>query len=149
MKKLIFVFIFFSSYILQAQYAQINAMIEQLEERKYSTKNLKNENLEDRKFVLIKDFADHTERNVLVIKGNSANFIEIFDDKSTGKSSSNVFYGDVVKTQNNILSFRFDKLENEKIALPLTKAMMLVKKKKNLYLLDINTKEEWMAESNR
>lgn len=149
MKNLIFVFVFFNSYILQAQYAPINAMIEQLEEIKYSTKNLKNENLEDRKFVLIKDFADHTERNVLVIKGNSANFIEIFDDKSTGKSSSNVFYGDVVKTQNNILSFRFDKLENEKIALPLTKAMMLVKKKKNLYLLDINTKEEWMAESNR
>ena len=99
------------------------------------------------KFVLIKDFPDHTERSFIIIKGKNATFVEMFDDKSNGKSSSNVFSGDVVRSKHNIISMRADQLEGKKIPLPVTKTLLMTKQKKILYLIDVNSKERWIEES--
>lgn len=132
---------------LKAQYAAIDARLAELEARRGSRQKLKEENFDSRKFVLIKDFDDHTERQHLIIHGDKATFVEVFDDKSTGQISSNVFTGDVVRTDSQILSFRFDMLEGQKIPLPITKTLMMNKQKKILYLQDINTKERWVDEA--
>ncbi len=130
-----------------AQYAAINAVLDHLEARRGVDKNLKNVNLDQAKFVLIKEFDDHTERSFILIKDNILTYVEMFDDKQTGQSSSNVFSGDVIRSQHNIISLRADKLEGQKIALPVTKTLLLTKQKKTLYLIDVNTKERWIEES--
>lgn len=71
----------------------------------------------------------------------------MFDDKSNGESSSNVFSGDVVHSKNNIISLRADRLEGEKIPIPITKTLLLTQQKKIRYLIDINSKERWIEES--
>lgn len=148
MKKLILIlFLSAFSVVLKAQYGTINAILTELEARKGFNKELRNENLDDRKFVVIKDFEDHTERTFIIIKGKSATYVEMFDDKSNGKTSSNVFSGDYVRTRKNVISFRFDKLEGKKIAVPITKTMLLTKQKKTVYLVDVNTNERWIDEA--
>lgn len=148
MKKILFGAIFLAASIgIKAQYSTINAILDRLEEKRGIAQDLKNVSLEDKKFIFIKEFDDHTERNVLSIKGNSATYIEMFDDKKTGETSSNVFTGDVVRTRMNMLSFRFDKLEGQKIVMPITKTMMLTMQKKIIYLIDANNKDRWIDES--
>lgn len=148
MKKLIFLsFVLLLSAWAKAQYGTANAILDELEARRGINKELRSENLNDRKFVLIKDFDDHTERNFIIIKGKEATYVEMFDDKSNGKTSSNIFTGDYVRTKNNILSLRFDRLEGKKIAVPIAKTMLMTKQKKILYLLDVNSKERWIDET--
>ncbi len=132
---------------MNAQYAKINEILDRLEEKRGINQDLTNENIDDKKFVLLKDFDDHTERQFLVIKGNQATFVEMFDDKQTGETSSNVFSGDVVRTASNVLSFRFDLLEGQKISLPIVKTLLMTKQKKYLYLADVNNKDRWIEES--
>jgi hypothetical protein len=67
----------------------LNAILDRLEARKGINQNLEKVNIDNKKFVFIKDEADHTERDFIVIKGNNA-YVEVFDDKATGESSSNV-----------------------------------------------------------
>lgn len=136
-----------SAAAVQAQYASINTILDQLEARRGINQNLKNVNIDDTKFVLVKDFEDHTERSFIVLKDNLATYVEMFDDKKTGETSSNVFSGDIVRTQHNIISLRADKLEGKKIALPITKTLLMTKLKKTLYLVDVNTRERWIEES--
>lgn len=136
-----------SAAAVQAQYASINTILDQLEARRGINQNLKNVNIDDTKFVLVKDFDDHTERSFIVLKDNLATYVEMFDDKKTGETSSNVFSGDIVRTQHNIISLRADKLEGQKIALPITKTLLMTKLKKTLYLVDVNTRERWIEES--
>ncbi len=69
----------------------------------------------------------------------------MFDDKSTGKSTSNVFSGDIIR-KNNIVSLRADQLENKKIPIPVAKTLLLTKQKEILYLIDINSRERWIDE---
>ena len=148
MNKLILLIAFFaSSLALKAQYGTLNAILDRLEEKRGVNKDLKDVNIDDIKFVLIKDFDDHTERNFVIIKGNKATYVEMFDDKQTGETSSNVFSGDVVRSRHNIISLRADKLENQKIALPITRTFLMTKQKKVLYLIDVNNKERWIEES--
>ena len=148
MKKIFFAaFFVLLSVGANAQYSTINAILDELEARKGIKNNLKEVNLDNKKFVLIKNFEDHTERQFIVLKGNSSTFVEIFDDKKTGQSSSNVFTGDFVRSKNNIVSIRADELEGKKIAMPITKTLLLTKQKKILYLIDINSQERWIDET--
>ena len=148
MNKLILLIAFFaSSLALKAQYGTLNAILDRLEEKRGVNKDLKDVNIDDAKFVLIKDFEDHTERSFVIIKGNKATYVEMFDDKQTGDTSSNVFSGDVVRSKHNIISLRADKLEGKQIALAITKTFLMTMQKKVLYLIDVNTKERWIAES--
>lgn len=132
---------------IKAQYGAINAILTELEARKGMNQTLKNVSIDDTKFVLIKDFEDHTERSFIVIKGNQATYVEMFDDKKTGETSSNVFSGDILRTKHNVISLRADLLEGKKIAIPITKTLLMTKQKKVLYLIDINSKERWIEEN--
>ncbi|WP_317207187.1 MULTISPECIES: hypothetical protein [Chryseobacterium] len=132
---------------IKAQYGNLNAILDRLEEKHGINRNLQNVNIDDSKFVLIKDFPDHTERNFIIIKGNKSTFVEMFDDKSNGESTSNVFSGDVVRSKHNVISLRSDQLEGEKIPIPITKTLLLTQQKKILYLIDVNSKERWIEES--
>ncbi|WP_426276569.1 hypothetical protein ACN9MN_15995 [Chryseobacterium sp. S-02] len=131
---------------VKAQYGTINDILTQLEERKGVNQHLENVNIDNKKFVFIKDAEDHTERDFIVIKGNKVTYVEVFDDKATGESSSNVFSGDIVRSKKNIISLRADMLENQKVPIPVTKTLLLTKQKDILYLIDVNTKDRWIDE---
>lgn len=147
MKK-VFIGILFVGMIsgVKAQYGSLNAILTKLEERKGVNQNLESVNIDNKKFVFIKDEADHTERDFIVIKGNKATYVEVFDDKATGGSSSNVFSGDIIRSKKNIISLRADMLENKKVPIPVTKTLLLTRQDNILYLIDINTKDRWIDE---
>jgi hypothetical protein len=129
----------------KAQYGTMDQILTRLEERSGVNQNLESVNIDNKKFVFIKDEADHTERDFIVIKGNKATYVEVFDDKKTGQSSSNVFSGDIIRKK-NIISLRADMLENKKVPIPLTKTLLLTKQDNILYLIDVNTKTRWIDE---
>lgn len=131
---------------LQAQYGSLNEILNRLEQRKGINQHLENVNIDNKKFVFIKDEADHTERDFIIIKGNNATYVEVFDDKATGESSSNVFTGDIVRKK-NIISLRADMLENKKIPMPVTKTLLLTQQDNILYLIDVNTRDRWIDEA--
>ena len=147
MKKLFIFLLFISTLGLKAQYGSVNAILDILEAKKGLNKNLSDVNIDDVKFIIIKEFDDHTERNFIIIKGNNATYVEVFDDKQTGETSSNVFSGDIVRSKHQIISLRADQLEGEKIPIPITKTFLMTQQKKILYLIDINSKERWIEES--
>lgn len=131
---------------MQAQnYGTLNDILDRLEQRKGINQNLENVSVDNKKFVLIKDFEDHTERSFIVLKGKDATYIEMFDDKSTGQTTSNVFSGDIIRKK-NIISLRADKLENKKIPIPVSKTLLLTKQKEIIYLIDINSRDRWIDE---
>lgn len=147
MMKSIFTTLFLIfSVSLSAQYAKTYAIIKKLEERRGINQNLEQINIDNKKFVLIKDFEDHTERLIVSVNGNNLTYVELFDDKATGKTSSNVFTGDVVRTRNNMVSMRADKLEGQKIALPVAKTFLLTRQDDIIYLVDVNSREKWIDE---
>ncbi len=146
-KNILLLFLVTTTIICKAQnYGTINALLDRLEERNGIGVDLKAIDINNKKFVRIQDFDDHTERMFLSVIGDKATYIEIFDDKVSGESVSNVFTGDVIRTNNNILSFRFVKLEDRPINFPITKMLLMSMQKKILYLVDINTKERWIDE---
>ncbi len=104
MKKIFATLLLISALGFKAQYGTINAILDRLEAKKGLNKNLSNVAIDDVKFVLIKDFDDHIERNFIIIKGNLTTYVEVFDDKKTGDTSSNVFTGAVVRKKNQIFS---------------------------------------------
>lgn len=147
MKKTFFLAVLMlASVALRAQYGTVNAILDELEARRGFNQKPIQDNIDSHKFLVLKDFEDHSERLYLIINGDKATYVEVFDDKKTDETTSNVFTGDVIRTQNNVLSFRFDKLEGKKIAMPITKTMLITKQKKILYLVDINTKQRWIDE---
>jgi len=102
MRKIFIGIFLLTGFAFNAQnYGAINDILTLLEEKRGINQNLENLSVDNRKFVLIKDFPDHTERNFIVIKGKDATYVEMFDDKSTGETSSNVFSGDILRKQKN------------------------------------------------
>lgn len=146
MKKLFIGMFFWVSITSFAQnYSAINDILTLLEEKRGINQNLENLSVDNKKFVLIKDFPDHTERSFIIIKGKDAMYVEMFDDKSNNETTSNVFSGDILRKK-NIVSLRADKLEGKKIPIPVTKTLLLTKQKEILYLIDINSRERWIDE---
>ncbi|REC46790.1 hypothetical protein [Chryseobacterium pennipullorum] len=146
MRKLLLGVLFFGTLGLKAQYGTLNEILNRLEQRKGINQHLEKVNIDNKKFVFIKDEADHTERDFIIFKGNDATYVEVFDDKATGESSSNVFTGDIIR-KNNIISLRADKLENKKIPMPVTKTLLLTRQDDILYLIDVNTRDRWIDEA--
>ncbi|MGC5746230.1 hypothetical protein [Chryseobacterium sp. NFX27] len=146
MRKFFIGILFFGTLGLNAQYGTLNEILNRLEERKGINQHLENVNIDNKKFIFIKDAEDHTERDFIVIKGKEATYVEVFDDKATGESSSNVFTGDIIRKK-NILSLRADKLENKKVPMPVTKTLLLTRQDNILYLIDVNTKDRWIDEA--
>lgn len=145
--RLFLVMAVFFAVSVQAQFATMNKILDRTAERRQANEDLSRITLDGKKFLLIRDFPDHTERNFISVNGDQLTFVEVFDDKQTGQSSSNVFSGDVVRTRHNMISLRADKLEGERIGLPLTKTLQLVVRDKTLYLKDIHTGDYWTEES--
>lgn len=147
MKKGILTLLILASIAGKAQsYGKLNEILSRLEERKgINQKVLENISIDQKRFVLINDFQDHTERNFMHFDGKKATFVEIFDDKKTGESSSNVFSGDIVRKK-NIISLRADLLENKKIPIAITKTLLLTEQKGIYYLIDVNNKDRWIDE---
>ena len=131
----------------QAQYATLNNIIQRLEEKQGITKELKDVSIDHKKFIIIKNFEDHTERHFIIFKDKQVTYVELFDDKTTGETTSNVFTGDFVRSRKNVISIRCHELEGKKIPIPITKTLLLTKQKKILYLLDINSKDRWIDET--
>ncbi|GAB0156655.1 hypothetical protein CHRYSEOSP005_19220 [Chryseobacterium sp. Alg-005] len=147
MRKIFFGVVFFAATLgIKAQYRSINAILTKLEERKGINQHLETVSIDNKKFVFIKDAEDHTERDFIIIKGKQATYVEVFDDKATGESSSNVFTGDIVRKK-NIISLRADMLENKKVPMPVTKTLLLTKQDNILYLIDVNTRDRWIDEA--
>lgn len=144
MKKIFSICLFFAFVGMNAQFAQINKILDELENRYGISEELKNENIDGLKFVQIKEFETYTERTIIEIKGKTATFIEIFDEKIGEKSRSNIFTGDYIRTNRNIVSFRFDKLEGKKTAVPKVLNLLLTKYNDTVYLLNYQTKERWI-----
>ncbi|AZA92563.1 hypothetical protein EG344_06550 [Chryseobacterium sp. G0162] len=146
MRKLLIGILFFGTLGVKAQYGSLNAILDRLEARRGINQNLEKVDINNKKFVFIKDEADHTERDFIVIKGSNATYVEVFDDKSTGESSSNVFTGDIIRKK-NIVSLRADMLEGKKVPMPVTKTLLLTQQDNILYLIDINTRDRWIDEA--
>lgn len=148
MKKLFTVMmLIFIGFAANAQYANAEAILKRLEERKGINQNLDAVDINNKNFVLITEFDDHTERKIISINGKALTYVELFDDKVTGETSSNVFSGDIVRTRKNMISMRADKLEGEKIAMPIAKTFLLTKQDDIIYLVDVNTRERWIDEN--
>ena len=130
----------------KAQYAVLNEILNRLEEKKGINQDPLKISIDGKKFIYIKEFDDHTERDFVIINGDKATYVEVFDDKATGDTSSNVFSGDVVRSNKNIISIRCDVLEGQKIPVPLTKTFFLTKQKDIIYLVDTANRERWIDE---
>ncbi|MHA6698174.1 hypothetical protein [Chryseobacterium sp. A301] len=144
-KLLLMIGIFLAFGNVHAQFEKANYRLAKLKKQNPGFKSLKNVDLEAQKFVLIKDFEDHTERQIISVTGNQATYVEVFDDKALKKSSSNVFSGDVIKSDSGVLSFRFDELEGNKLPLPIAKNFVAMEKDNTLVLVDVNTKDRWIS----
>lgn len=144
-KTIVFLLLLFSTLGVKAQYAEIDRILTFLEERK-GIKNVTNADLDNQKFILVKDFDDHMERNLVIFNGNKVTYVEMFDDKASGEISSNVFSGDMVKNNKGVISIRCDILEGKKIPVAVTKTFLPHEQRKIIYLVDMNTKERWINE---
>ncbi|MGV4412834.1 hypothetical protein [Chryseobacterium sp. T1] len=125
-------------------FGSLDAIIQKLEKRNKNNKNAVDYSIQNKKFVNLQSFDDHDERHIIEFNNdNSITLIELFDDKSTGQSSSNIFSGDFVR-KNNIISIRADKLEGQKIAIPVTHMFYLMNVKDIWYLKDMNNNLRWI-----
>lgn len=125
-------------------FGSLDAIIQKLEKRNKNNKNAVDYSIQNKKFVNVQNFDDHDERYIIEFNNdNSITLIELFDDKSTDQTSSNIFSGDFVR-KNNIISIRADKLEGQKIAIPLTYMFYLMNVKDIWYLKDMNNNLRWI-----
>lgn len=150
MKKTIFTIsiILVSISVKSQNYDQLSNTIAKFEKRVKDNTSNNSLDIKNKKFVLIQTFEDHDERRIVEFNNDgSITLIEVFDDKENGKSSSNIFTGDYVR-KNNIVSIRADKLEGEKIGLPLTYTMYLLNAKNIWYLKDIANNQRWIENNN-
>lgn len=146
MKKLILfcALTFVLSGVNAQNFGSLDAIIQKLEKRNKTNKNAVDYSIQNKKFVNVQNFDDHDERFIIEFNNdNSITLIELFDDKSTGQTSSNIFTGDFVR-KNNIISIRADKLEGQRIAIPLTYMFYLMNVKDIWYLKDMNNNLRWI-----
>lgn len=146
MKKILFTSaLFVAALNLHAQnFGSISKILDELEANQKSAKEYDEYTLEGKKFFVLVDDADHSERHIIeFLPQNKVQVIELIDDKKTGDHFSNLFNGDVVRNHNNI-SVRADSLEGKKIPLPKVYNLLLNFYKGYWYLIDINTGEKWL-----
>lgn len=125
-------------------YIELNKLLHRLEqENKINHETELHYDLEGKRFIYLKDFPEKTERRILEIRNNASQLIELEDDKSTGKTTSKIYTGDVVR-KNHVVSIRLDKLEGERIGMPVTFLYHLTYQGGIWYLLDANTGLRWI-----
>ncbi len=144
MKKIFFCFLCLSLGYSKAQsYTSINDLLDRVEREEKINNNTELYSIAGKKFVLIKDTPDKTQRYIVELKEDTSTLIEIEDDKNTGESVSKIYSGDVLRKR-DIVSIRADKLEGKKIGMPVVYTFVLNFRKNIWYLTDANTGERWI-----
>ncbi|SEF66258.1 hypothetical protein SAMN05421847_0571 [Halpernia humi] len=146
MKKILaFAFLIFSVGAVNAQnFGLINKILDKLENNNKSQKDYDDYKLEGKKFFVLVDAPDHSERHIIeFLPDNKVQVIELIDDKKTGDSFSNIFNGDIMRKHNSI-SVRADILEGVKIPVPKVYNLLLNFYRGYWYLIDVNTGEKWL-----
>lgn len=147
-KSLLFLSLIASACFYSQDYSGINKILEKIEEKGKKMKDASNYDLKNKKFVLMEDFDDHSERHILEFNADGTlTMIELIDDKSTGKSFSNIFTGDYIRKRNAI-SVRANYLEGKKIAMPISINLYLMNASDIWYLKDINNSKRWIENNN-
>lgn len=147
-KSLLFLSLLSSVYFYSQNFSAINDILEKIESKHKKMKDSSGYILNNKKFVLVEDFSDHSERHILEFKDdNSVTLIELIDDKATEKTYSNIFSGDFVRKRNAI-SIRANFLEGKQIATPLVYSLYLMNANDVWYLKDINTNKRWIENNN-
>lgn len=149
MKKLVlFLSLISSVYFYSQNFSAINDILEKIESKHKKMKDASGYTINNKKFVLVEDFEDHSERHILEFKSdNSITLIELIDDKSTGQTYSNIFSGDFIRKRNAI-SIRANYLEGKQIATPIIYSLYLMNANDIWYLKDINNSKRWIENNN-
>lgn len=146
MKKILLTGVLFvATFNLHAQnFGAINKILDKLEKNSKSDKEYDDFKLEGKKFFVLADAPDHSERHIIeFLPDNKVQIIELIEDKKTGDNFSNIFNGDIIRNHNNI-SVRADILEGKKIPMPKVYNLLLNFSRGYWYLVDINTSEKWL-----
>lgn len=147
-KLLLFLSLTSSVYFYSQNFSAINDILEKIESKHKKMKDASGYTINNKKFVLVEDFEDHSERHILEFKGdNSITLIELIDDKATGQTYSNIFSGDFIRKRNAI-SIRANYLEGKQIATPIVYSLYLMNANDIWYLKDINTSKRWIENNN-
>jgi len=149
MKKLfLFLSLTSSVYFYSQDFAGINKILEKIENKSKKMKDASDYDLKGKKFVLVEDYEDHAERHILEFNTDGTlTMIELIDDKSSGKSFSNIFNGDFIRKKNAV-SVRANFLEGKKIAIPLVYNLYIMNANNIWYLKDINNSKRWIENNN-
>jgi len=149
MKKTIFFLSLLSSaYFYSQDFSGINKILEKIETKHKRMKDATDFDLKSKKFVMVEDFDDHGERHILEFNADGTlTLIELIDDKSSGKSFSNIFTGDYIRKKNAV-SVRVNFLEGKQISLPISYNLYIMNADKIWYLKDINSSKRWIENNN-
>lgn len=145
MKKLFALLLVGAVHWANAQgYTELNKLLHRLEqEQKINRETELHYDLNGKKFLFLKDFPEKTERKILEINEKEIRLIDLVDDKGTNKTASQIYTGDVMR-KDFVVSVRADKLEGQKIGMPLTYLYHLTFKGGIWYLIDANTGDRWI-----
>lgn len=125
-------------------YLELNKLLHRLEqENKVNHNTEEHYDMEGKKFLYLKDFQDSTERWILEIKDGKSMLVELHDDKNTGKTTSKIYTGDIVRNK-HIVSIRADKMEVQPLGIPITYLYHLTYQGGIWYLIDANTGNRWI-----
>lgn len=145
MKKALFLVSILSSVTFYSQnFGAINEILEKIEKKHKKMTDASDYSINNKKFVLIEEFSDHSERHILEFgTDNKVTLIELIDDKATGQTYSNIFSGDFIRKRNAI-SVRANYLEGKQIASPIIYSLYLMNANSMWYLKDINNSKRWI-----
>lgn len=149
MKKFLFIFsICISAVSFSQDSSALNKILDKLEAKQKNMKDVSGYDIAAKKFVLIENFEDHSERHILEFNtDNNLQLIELIDDKATGETYSNIFTGDYIRKKNAI-SVEVNYLENKQITTPIIYNLYLANAGNIWYLKDINTGKRWIENNN-
>lgn len=147
MRKLLALIMLGALNFVDAQgYLELNKILHRLEqENKINHDTEAYYDLAGKKFIFQKEEGNKSERRVLEIanEGNEARIIVLEKDKNTQQLDSKIYTGDFVRTK-HIVSVRADKLEKQRIGVPLTHLFHITIAGGVWYLIDANTNERWI-----
>ena len=147
-KTVLFLSLISSVYFYSQDFAGINKILDKIEEKGKKMKDATDYDLKGKKFVMVEDFEDHGERHVLEFNADGTlTLIELIDDKSSGKSFSNIFTGDYIRKKNAV-SVRANYLEGKQISIPVSYNLYIMNASNIWYLKDINNSKRWIENNN-
>lgn len=146
MRKLLTLMMLGALNLVNAQgYLELNKLLHRMEqENKMNHDTEAYYDLAGKRFIFQKDNEENTERRVLEIGENDeARIIIMKENKATKQQESQIYTGDFIRKK-HIVSVRADKLEGERIGVPLTYLYYITVAGGVWYLIEANTNERWI-----